>query len=614
MLGCPEAGRKAPCRCLRRAAGKVDPYTSLPIVMTSTQTPDSTAADLFQRARRLVAWMTSERGALVLVVVVTLLAFGLRIWHLDTEPLHVDEIRQVTDVQAPLGDIVELAYGSQQPPLDYLIGKAVVTIFPATDSVQRFPAVLFGTASVGLIGLVLVRQGHRVAAIFAAFFMAISPLLVELSQYARPYALPIFMVIATIAVYQHWQLGSRGWRTGLLFALVASLALLSRASMPMIALAGLGAVALIKGLAATPITRPMRLIRSDLLGLGVLPAVFVGVWIPHALYLTSRTDPLSDCWTCGKWGRLADAVENFGTFGERAIRPSSLAFLLLGSLLVLIFPKVRAALADTALIWAPLVIVAPGFALLQAFVLPASTFYAYRYAAFLPAGLAVYLAIAVSALLGGIGQERKMLRLTATLVVLVVAGSMAIEMLSTVKTQAQTQALADWRSTAAYIESIEGEGDVIVSIDTRPFFPESMFGFMAAPRYYDGPSTYVSPARAIDHPEWAIDAGRYHFVLFVPKMASGWSIPEGWEFTEFSEMMVFSTPPLPDHQSRMDAWWVLTQQLRADVAIHTQIAAVALESLAGTSLYGWSDVVLEQAAAIGQLGYAEELLAEATDG
>ena len=179
-------------------------------------------------------------------------------------------------------------------------------------------------------------------------------------------------------------------------------------------------------------------------------------------------------------------------------------------------------------------------------------------------------------------------------------------MLSTVKTQAQTLDLADWRSTADHIEAIEVEGDVIVSIDARPLSRESKFGFMAAPRYYDGTSTFVSPTRAIEHPEWAIDADRYHFVLFVPKMAEGWEVPEGWDFVEFSEMMIFSTPTLPSHEARMDAWWVMTQQMRPDVAIHTQAAAAALEHLAGTSLYPWEQVIRQQAAAIGQLGYAEE--------
>ena len=580
--------------------------------MTSTQTPSDLLFRMVNRGRRLLAWAVSARGGAVIVAAITLVAFGLRVWHLDTEPLHVDEIRQVTDMQAPLGDIVDLAYGSQQPPVDYLIGKAVVSVFPATDFVQRFPAAIFGTAAVGLVGLVLLRLRRSLAAIFAAMFMAISPLLIELSQYARPYALPIFAVIATVAVYQHWQLGSRGWKTVVLFALVASLAMLSRATMPMLALAGLGLVALVTALRKIPITQPLRLVRSDPLGLLLLPAVFVFVWVPSALKISQSTDPLTDCFTCDKWARLGDAVEKFGTFGERALRPSSLALLLLASGLVLLSAKARQALAETAIIWVPLLVTAPAFAVVQSLVLPRGTFFAYRYLAFLPAGLAVYLAVALTGLLRGINPERKVMRRVATVGVLLVAISMSIEMLGAVKTQAQTLDLADWRSTADYIEGIEAEDDVIVSIDARPLSPESKFGFMAAPRYYDGSSTFVSPARAIDHPEWAIDAARYHFVIFVPKMADGWGVPDGWEFTEFSEMMIFSTPVLPDHEARMDAWWTLTQQLRRDVALHSQIAAAGLEDLGGTNLYPWTETVLENAEPIGQLPYAEELLLEAT--
>ncbi len=151
---------------------------------------------------------------------------------------------------------------------------------------------------------------------------------------------------------------------------------------------------------------------------------------------------------------------------------------------------------------------------------------------------------------------------------------------------------------------------MIVSIDTRPFSAESKFGFRAAPRYYDGTSSYWTPEQIASNPSLAADAYRYHFVLFVPKMVQGWSLPDGWTVSDFSEMKVATSPRLDGPAARVEAWWDLTQSLRPDVAIAAQIAAGSVQDVLGLGLRPFFAVAVESAAALGEDDLAASRIAE----
>ena len=132
---------------------------------------------------------------MLVFVSIVALALGLRFYHLDHEPLHVDEIKQVQEVQAPLGEIVELSYRHTQPPLDYLIGKAVVS----SGSIHRLHSTSasrsLGRSAVGLLVLVLLRLGMPMAAGISGVLAAIHPFLIHWrSTHVR--ALSVFMVVA----------------------------------------------------------------------------------------------------------------------------------------------------------------------------------------------------------------------------------------------------------------------------------------------------------------------------------------------------------------------------------------------------------------------------------
>ncbi len=561
-------------------------------------------------------WVSTQRGSLLMVGLVSGFALGLRLWNLDTEPMHVDELLQASHVQAPWGDLVGLAYRFQATPVDYVIGKLVVTVAPATDFVQRFPSVVFGAGSIALVGILLVRAGHRLAGVLAAFLMAVSPFLVSMSQFARPYALPVFLVALMLAVHQHWERGSKTRGTLGLFVVVGALAIISRPVMPLLALITFGGLALAAGLKRYGLD-PRALLRADPLALGVLPGLFGLVWLPNALVMRAAGGGgwLVDCWHCDKWDRVANGVERFGEFGEAVMRPLSLNLLLVIGVLILAFPSVRRDLGSTRLIWAPLLAVGPAFALYHALILAPDAFFAERYLVFLPAGLSTYFAVAIGALVGSSRRLRSLVR-TALLAGIVGVVLVAVSaMLGTVSAQAQNTYLADWRSTADHIEAVEADDDLIVTIDTRPFKDEFRFSFnIAAGRYYGGSLTHVTPDDLISSPEGALDAGRYHFVLFVPKMKEDWEFGESWVVTRFSGMLVVTTPQLQGPLERLDAWWELTQQLRPDVAIRSQITGAALQSEMGLDAHPWLEIAREEARRLGQTAFAESLIAIALDG
>jgi len=584
--------------------------------MTAPDTSELSSGGVVVQMQRLAAWLATRRGTLFVVTGLALIGLGLRLWRLDSEPMHVDELLQAGHVQAGWGELVGLSYRHDAPPLDYVIGKLVVTVAPATDFVQRLPAVVFGAASIGVVGGMIVRSGYRLAGVMAAGFLAVSPFLVRTSQFARPYMLPVFLVAGTLALYQHWCLGSKTRRTAVWFGVMGALAIVSRPLMPMLALAALGLIALIAALNHYGF-QPVRLIRRDPLALGVLPALFLLVWVPNLLLMRANGSGswLVDCWQCDKWDRLANGIQRFGEFGEVTLRPLSLNLLLFLGLVVLVFPSVRRELAATRFIWVPLLATAPAFALVHAMMLQPDRFFVDRYLVFLPVGLAVYFAIVVAGLLRAMRSVflplRVVLRISTVLVVVLALNTM----LSEAKSQTEGTYLADWRSVADHIEAIEVDRDLIVMIDTRPFKDEVRYGFdIAAGRYYGGSLDFVTPNDLIRVPGLGLDAARYHFVLFVPRLIENWEFPESWIVADYSQMRVVTTSEVQSSAERVDAWWVLTQQLRPDVAIRSQIAGAALEAEAGVEKYPWIEVAIREAGELGQEGFAEALIATSPAG
>ncbi|QXD26109.1 glycosyltransferase family 39 protein [Opitutia bacterium ISCC 51] len=334
--------------------------------------------------------------SLFLILGVTILAAGLRLYHLDFEPLHEDEIKQAQEILSPLTEIIPLSFKHQQPPLDYLIGKGIVMLFPATDFWQRLPAAISGIIAIAVLVLMLIRFGMPMAALIAGLLAATNPLLVQYSQYLRPYGLPVGLVVVTLGIYQHWRLGNRSILTAIAFAAFASMAVLSRALMPLLAMATLGLIGSIQTLQANN-WRVERAVRNDPLTKVLLPLVAIFVWGPSFFYLRKfgRGFLASSDYDLGE--RVAIAIGHLIEYGDQAMNPIPLLITALLLPLVWLIPSARRALISTLYFWLPLFATGPLFTLAHSLTTRTDQFFTVRYLIFLPLALAIYFEIAAGA-------------------------------------------------------------------------------------------------------------------------------------------------------------------------------------------------------------------------
>lgn len=163
-------------------------------------------------------------------IALLLLAFILRIVFLGQESLWNDEALTLGDALKPLNVIVGQRW-DPHPPLYYLLMHFWMEL-GRSETIVRFPSVLFGTISVPAIFLLGRRLFSRQVGWLAALLLAVAPLAVWYSQEARMYALvalwgllstwlwaglltaeksrwswPAYILVTTLGLYTHYTMG-----------------------------------------------------------------------------------------------------------------------------------------------------------------------------------------------------------------------------------------------------------------------------------------------------------------------------------------------------------------------------------------------------------------------
>lgn len=139
------------------------------------------------------------RITVALLLIVLLLATGLRLYHLDGQSLWNDEGTSVSVAQRDPATIVRDAALDIHPPLYYLLLNGWTRLFGTTEAAVRMLSVLLGIVLVAQIfGLGHTLSGPRFGLV-AAFLAAINPFQVYYSQEARMYIL-----IAVLAAGAVW--------------------------------------------------------------------------------------------------------------------------------------------------------------------------------------------------------------------------------------------------------------------------------------------------------------------------------------------------------------------------------------------------------------------------
>jgi 4-amino-4-deoxy-L-arabinose transferase-like glycosyltransferase len=129
----------------------------------------------------------------LLLLLVLLLATGLRLVHLSHQSFWLDEVLTVNTVRRA---VPSLAMSGTTPPLYYILMTFwVQRLVPETEAMVRLPSALFGIGAVALLFLLGRRLLGTRAGLFAALLLAVSPFHIHYSQEARAYSLMVLLTL-----------------------------------------------------------------------------------------------------------------------------------------------------------------------------------------------------------------------------------------------------------------------------------------------------------------------------------------------------------------------------------------------------------------------------------
>ena len=136
------------------------------------------------------------------LLLITVLGAALRMYHLGSWSIWVDEAHTWRDITTPLSTFWKID-GASNYPISYLMARAVVDWFGTYDpGWLRLPFALVGSATVPLLGLLSIPLVGTRAALLAALFLAVNPWHIYWSQNARAYVLLTFFgTMASVACF-----------------------------------------------------------------------------------------------------------------------------------------------------------------------------------------------------------------------------------------------------------------------------------------------------------------------------------------------------------------------------------------------------------------------------
>jgi mannosyltransferase len=162
---------------------------------------------------------------LLIVGIVALAAVGF-IVDLGSSSLFIDEVDTWFSANGPVGHVLtSVRIREASPPGYFFALKAWIDVFGDSVFAMRLPSALAGTATVASIAWVAHMLGGRVAAVVAALLAALSPVVLEYADQARPYGwamLAVTLAVGCIFSYMDARRRPRVWLAGAVVASVAA--------------------------------------------------------------------------------------------------------------------------------------------------------------------------------------------------------------------------------------------------------------------------------------------------------------------------------------------------------------------------------------------------------
>ena len=155
-----------------------------------------------------------------------LLVLGLllRLYHLGSQSIWVDEGHSLTLARLGPMQIIDEAMQTDHPPLYFLALHAWLKVWPDTEGSARLFSALLGTAFIVVLYRFCREMFSRATSLLTSVFLALSPWAVWHSQDARMYPLAlVFSYLAFTLFFSYLRSGSPLRLIGFILALVASL-------------------------------------------------------------------------------------------------------------------------------------------------------------------------------------------------------------------------------------------------------------------------------------------------------------------------------------------------------------------------------------------------------
>ncbi len=185
--------------------------------------------------KRSRAWSVASRfggwgdGSAIWVTLLTILAFVLRVWRLDFQPLWWDEGWTVYFATSATGEMIARTAIDIHPPFYYLLLHCWIALAGPSAASVRFFSVLVGTASIPLLFVVGRRLFGQKVGLIAALVLAVAPFHIYYSQEARMYGLVTLLVLVStwcfLSILEKRETPHRDWPRWLLYVAATSLAM-----------------------------------------------------------------------------------------------------------------------------------------------------------------------------------------------------------------------------------------------------------------------------------------------------------------------------------------------------------------------------------------------------
>jgi uncharacterized membrane protein len=141
----------------------------------------------------------SRRAVLVLLLLISLVAFALRVLGLERQSLWRDEVDVLLFATRPIEQLLAtFGKSGENGPLYFLAMRPWLAVAGHTEFALRFPASALGTLTVPLSFVLAVRLAGRQAALVTALLAATAPYLLWYGQDAKMYAAVTALVLAAL--------------------------------------------------------------------------------------------------------------------------------------------------------------------------------------------------------------------------------------------------------------------------------------------------------------------------------------------------------------------------------------------------------------------------------